>query len=145
MLALIGRRFYEPGLTVAKLKHAVRATNRLFTAFRLGVGLTPWRLVQESRMELALRLLADTSIPVEQIAYLVGYEAFSPFIRLTRRWCGLSPAPFRDELRRLRTLLAELPPEVFTWHFWERCRRGELTTEEVRRLIRHIERANGLA
>ena len=57
----------------------------------------------------------------------------------------MSPAPFRDHIRRVKPLLRELPEDVFSWHFLERCRRGELSTEEVRRLIRHIERANGLA
>ena len=145
VLAQIAGRFYEPGFTVAKLQRAVRATNRLFTAFRLGVGLTPWSFVQECRMETAVRLLRDTSIPVAQVAFLVGYEAFYPFQKLCLRWCGMNPALFRDHIRRVKPLLLELPEDVFSWHFLERCRRGELSAEEFRRLIRHIKRANGLA
>ncbi len=139
VLTSIRDRFCEPGYTITELKATARASNRLFRVFRFGVGLTPWQFVRECRMGAGMRLLRDTSIPVSQVAFLVGYGAFYPFQKLCVRWCGLSPDPLRTRLRSVKTLLRQLPEEVLSWHFLEKCRRGEISHEEMRQLIRHFE------
>ena len=95
-------------------------------------------------METAMRLLRDTSLPAAEVASLVGYDALRPFEKLCHRWCGLSPGRFRKYLRRVKTPLSQLPEDVFTWHFWERCRRGELSTEEARLVIGYLKHLYGL-
>lgn len=58
---------------------------------------TRWRaLLDESRRERACALLRDSHLPVEQIALRLGYAEASNFSRCFRRWCGMSPAAWRQ-------------------------------------------------
>lgn len=144
-LAEVREHFWEPGYQVLDLKRALGASNWLLSVFRIEIGLTPWRLIQECRMETAWRLLRDTALAVEDIAFLVGYVAAPPFQRLCKRWSGMYPAHFRSRARRVRVHFAALPEEAVTWHFWERLRRGELSDDEVRRLVEYFETIYGRA
>ena len=144
-LAEIREHFWEPGYQVLDLKRSLGASNWLLSIFRIEIGLTPWRLIQECRMETAWRLLRDTSLPVEEIAFLVGYVAAPPFQRLCKRWCGLYPARLRSQARRVRVHFASLPEETVTWYFWERFRRSQLADDEVRRLLEYFETIYGRA
>ena len=144
ILAQIGQSFYQPGYTVEKLKRQVKCSNWLFTQFRLAFDLTPWTLIQECRMEMAARLLLDTSIPVEEVALLVGYEDFCSFHRLCLDWCALTPAVFRRCLRKVKPLLRELPEDVLSWRFSESCRRGTVPQDRVDQVIRCVRQTNGL-
>ena len=131
--------FHEPGYSAGRLCENVGATTWLFTKFKRHVGLTPWRLIQELRMELGMRLLRDTSIYVKDVAVLVGYEEFTNFKNLCLAWCHLKPAALREQLRRVKRRLRMLPEEALTWRFWRRAVRGELSGEEARRLILYLE------
>lgn len=52
-------------------------------------------LVDESRRELAVRLLAETGYPLAQIAFLTGFSEQSAFNRAFKRWAGQTPRSFR--------------------------------------------------
>lgn len=54
-------------------------------------------LVQTVRRDLALELLADDSLPLEEIAARLGYSKASNFSRAFQRWTGKSPMVFRRE------------------------------------------------
>lgn len=139
VLAEIRDHFYDPGYTAKELQEAVGMSNWLYEKFRGEVGLTPWKFIQECRMELALRLLRDTSLYVKDIASFVGYEDFPPFNGLCRRWCRLTPAGLREHLRKVRDLLRTLPEDVFSYRYYRRTVSGELSPEEVRRMARYLE------
>ena len=58
-----------------------------------GVG---WQaLKDESRHEAARRYLADTDLPLSEIATLLGFDEPSAFFRAFRRWSGETPSDFR--------------------------------------------------
>jgi AraC-like DNA-binding protein len=57
-------------------------------------GLVWKRLVEDVRRELALRYLNDT-LPLTQVAFLLGYSELSAFYRAFRRWTGTTPAEYR--------------------------------------------------
>jgi len=52
-------------------------------------------LVDESRRELAERLLKETEYPLAEIAFLTGFSEQSAFNRAFRRWAGKTPRSFR--------------------------------------------------
>lgn len=52
-------------------------------------------LVDESRRELAQRLLEETGYPLAQVAFLTGFSEQSAFNRAFKRWAGQTPRSFR--------------------------------------------------
>ena len=58
-------------------------------------GATFQKLVDQARRELAERLLADTSYPLAEVAFLTGFSEQSAFNRAFKRWAGQTPRSFR--------------------------------------------------
>jgi len=58
-------------------------------------GLVWKTLVEEVRRELALRYLNEATLPLTQVAFLLGYSELSAFYRAFRRWTGSTPAEYR--------------------------------------------------
>ena len=52
-------------------------------------------LVDESRRELAVRLLRETEYPLAEVAFLTGFSEQSAFNRAFKRWAGQTPRSFR--------------------------------------------------
>ena len=52
-------------------------------------------LVDDSRRELAKRLLKETDYPLAEIAFLTGFSEQSAFTRAFKRWAGQTPRSFR--------------------------------------------------
>ena len=52
-------------------------------------------IVTIARNERAVSLLRETSLPIMEIALLLGYEDHASFTRAFRRWMGCSPLEFR--------------------------------------------------
>jgi len=55
-------------------------------------------LVDESRRELAQRLLRETDYPLAEIAFLTGFSEQSAFNRAFKRWAGQTPRSYRIEV-----------------------------------------------
>ena len=66
--------------------------SKLKDAFHARYGCTINQYNQGQRMESAEQLLANTDLPVGQIAQIVGYQNPSRFAQLFRRSTGQSPA-----------------------------------------------------
>lgn len=54
--------------------------------------------VERLRCEVSRQLLANTDLPISQIAYALGYSAISAFSRSFRRWTGKTPGEWRETL-----------------------------------------------
>ena len=52
-------------------------------------------LVDESRRELAERLLKETEYPLAEVAFMTGFSEQSAFNRAFKRWAGQTPRSFR--------------------------------------------------
>jgi AraC-like DNA-binding protein len=63
--------------------------------FKRETGVTPYRFVMQTRIRNAIALLRDTTQPVTEIAYAVGFGDLSNFINFFRREVGCSPSQFR--------------------------------------------------
>jgi len=58
-------------------------------------GLTFGEILDDLRRDLAVRHLEERSLPVSQIAWLLGFHGPSSFSHACRRWTGKSPVQFR--------------------------------------------------
>ncbi|HEX4408055.1 MAG TPA: AraC family transcriptional regulator ligand-binding domain-containing protein [Xanthobacteraceae bacterium] len=63
-------------------------------------GLTFARILEEFRLALAKRYLAEHDLPVSRIAWLLGYTEVSAFSHAFRRWTGRPPRADRQRPRR---------------------------------------------
>jgi AraC-like DNA-binding protein len=64
--------------------------------FRRTTGTTPHQYLVGARVRRAARLLLDTARPVTEIAYDVGFEDLSNFVRTFHRHVGCSPRVYRS-------------------------------------------------
>jgi AraC-like DNA-binding protein len=51
--------------------------------------------IEEIRKTMAVAVLRDRSLAVEDVAYLLGYSEPSTFFRSFKRWTGTTPRQFR--------------------------------------------------
>jgi AraC-like DNA-binding protein len=58
-------------------------------------GTTPHQYLIGARLRLAARLLLDSGRPVTDIAYEVGFQDLSNFVRTFHRMIGCSPRDYR--------------------------------------------------
>jgi AraC-like DNA-binding protein len=61
------------------------------------VGQPPMQYLARWRMQVAARLLADSTAKVSAVALEVGYESEAAFSRAFKKTVGVSPATWRDK------------------------------------------------
>jgi len=76
----------------AQLKMSVRNLQRRLKE----AGTSYQSILDDSREELALKLIADESVPLYEIAFLVGYTEPSAFYKAFKRWTGKRPGDYRE-------------------------------------------------
>jgi AraC family transcriptional regulator len=59
------------------------------------LGVTPHQYLLRSRLRRAARLLADDALPITEVAFEVGFNDLSNFVRTFHRAAGVSPRGFR--------------------------------------------------
>ncbi|MCX5818840.1 MAG: AraC family transcriptional regulator [Deltaproteobacteria bacterium] len=60
-------------------------------------GTTYSTLLAEGHGELAQAYLKDRNVPIEEIAYLLGFSEPSVFHRTFKRWTGTTPGLYRRQ------------------------------------------------
>ncbi|MGH8778053.1 helix-turn-helix domain-containing protein [Paraburkholderia sp.] len=68
--------------------------------FRAGTGLSIGEFQQRTRYENACRLLAETDLPVGEVAFRVGFESGAALARAMRRLGGHAPSDLRTTMAR---------------------------------------------
>lgn len=102
-------------ITVEKLAQTAGVTpNHFLRLFHAAFDTTPIAYLNRLRLESASRALADTDMPVIDIALAVGYGDVSNFIRAFNKIYGMTPGRFRlrqkkDRRKPARLRLAETP------------------------------------
>jgi len=71
------------------------------------LGVTPHQYLVRSRLRHAARRLADDDSPITDIAYDVGFNDLSNFVRTFHRAAGVSPQKFRKASRGDRKIFQE--------------------------------------
>lgn len=66
-------------------------------------GTSHRELLEDVRRELAIQMLSEQALSVDEVAYRSGYAQTSSFQRAFKRWTGMPPATFRAHCRRQST------------------------------------------
>ena len=86
-----------PVSEIADLCHVSRRT--LENAFRKSLGTGPAQEMRRRRMELAKRLLAESDLPLADVAERCGYGGDPRFWLVFRKTAGTTPRDFRQRHR----------------------------------------------
>ena len=98
-LAVLRERHGER-LTMAEVARASGlGVSRFHELFRRETGRTPAETLAEIRLDSAEALLGQTSLPIAEIALMVGYSEQSALTRSLRRRRGTTPRAFRRDPR----------------------------------------------
>jgi len=73
------------------------STGQLFRAFKISVGVTPFRYIGWRRLELACTLIRTTREPLSQVALACGVCDQAYLCKMFRRMIGMSPSEWRRE------------------------------------------------
>ncbi|MCA9578046.1 MAG: AraC family transcriptional regulator ligand-binding domain-containing protein [Polyangiales bacterium] len=71
-------------------------------------------LLEEARREVAIRLLGEQRLAIDEVAYHLGYAQPSSFQRAFKRWTGMPPATFRTRCGRASTMPPRAPQSKTT-------------------------------
>lgn len=66
--------------------------NRLFTQY---VGITPYKYIVEKKIEKAKTLLIETTIPILQVSFEIGFKSHSNFCSIFKKATGKTPENYR--------------------------------------------------
>lgn len=90
---------------IRQAPHAVPSLGEIAEEFNLSTrtlrrrlkteGFTYGQLIEEVRMKLASQWLCDTTLPIKEIAYLLGFSEASNFQRAFKRWANDTPLQHR--------------------------------------------------
>ena len=69
---------------------------RLAHKFKEYMGIAPVQYITKIRMDKSKRLLSESTMPVREIAGVLGYDNALYFSRLFRKHEGMSPTEYRD-------------------------------------------------
>jgi AraC-like DNA-binding protein len=78
------------------IAHRLGTSQRTLARRLAGEGLSFSTLLEELRVDLAMRHIADPTLSVSQIAWLLGYQEVSAFTHAFKRWTGQTPREMRS-------------------------------------------------
>ncbi|GLQ57298.1 cupin [Devosia nitrariae] len=96
VLAMIHERPAHPWTLAELARHAGLSRAALAARFTQLVGHAPMQYRTLWRMQIAARLLADSSMKVAAVGREIGYESEAAFSRAFKKAVGVSPAVWRD-------------------------------------------------
>jgi AraC-like DNA-binding protein len=93
------RAHLDQPITIAALSAMVELSpSSFFELFRNATQATPLQWFIRARMRRACELLAQTQLPIKQIARQVGYEDPLYFSRAFKSVCGIPPTEYRARI-----------------------------------------------
>lgn len=80
----------------ALAKSSYMSKSAFFEAFKRQFGLSPLEYIQHERIELAKRVMADTSLSITDVCYEAGFNNLNYFIRVFKKIEGVTPSAYRQ-------------------------------------------------
>ncbi|MEM6792447.1 MAG: AraC family transcriptional regulator [Acidobacteriota bacterium] len=100
VVAVIEQHLDDEDLQVDTLaRHLAMGRTPFYRRLQDVTGCTPARLILETRLETAARLVAHDTRPLHEIAGLVGFKTSSHFGQRFRERFGVSPSAWRRRFR----------------------------------------------
>lgn len=93
----ICEHFAEPLTTEDMARIACLSASRFSHLFTRVIGYSPYHFLQKTRIDKAKYYLSMTSIPIQDIASMVGFNDPMYFSRIFSRYVGCSPRRYRQE------------------------------------------------
>ncbi|PYI56591.1 AraC family transcriptional regulator [Paenibacillus flagellatus] len=93
-------RYAEPADMEETAKLSGASASRFYELFREQTGLSPHKYRTTIRLNESLRLLANSRIPVMEVAHAVGYADELYFSKLFKRHMGLTPTEYAARARK---------------------------------------------
>ena len=91
---------YSGGLSLEEIASAAYLSEYHFARlFKEIIGVTPHVYLANLRLERARKLLAETELPISEVASLVGYHSQSHFTKIFKSITGATPRAYRDSSR----------------------------------------------
>ena len=91
----------NPSLTVTDMiEISTLSSEEYHQRLKLYTGLTPKDLLNDYRMNKALKLLEDTSYSIAEVAINSGFSDPTAFTRLFKQKTGTTPSSYRDEAQK---------------------------------------------
>lgn len=92
-------------ITVSSISSFINIPERtLSRLFKKETGMTIFQFIKLSRMQMALELMEDAELNINEIVYRVGYESSSTFSTLFKKLVGTSPQKYRQEFLKRKPL-----------------------------------------
>jgi AraC family transcriptional regulator len=89
-------------ITAARLADLIKvSTGQLFRAFKISVGVTPFKFLAWRRVELACSMMMTKQAPLAQIAVACGLCDQAHLCKVFRRLTGMSPSAWCRAMRAL--------------------------------------------
>ena len=132
LVAYVDEHLFEASLSVLGACEAVGIGNRNIAAeLRAYTGYTVDELIDKLRIDTAVGLVVATRIKVASIGHLLGFKAYSTFLRAYKHWTGETPRDTRN--RHGIDPAADIPFDFGNWRLVRRIGEGALTPDEQRR------------
>jgi AraC-like DNA-binding protein len=94
--ALLLRRLASGEVTATQAGRELAMSRRTLHRKLAEAGTTWQQLVDETRRDLALRMIEDPRRSIGEITFELGFSQQSAFARAFRRWSGTSPTQYRE-------------------------------------------------
>ncbi len=92
---------YKNDITTADMaRHAQVSQSYMTRLFREISGQSPYAALKNYRLRHASELLAETSRPIKDIAFEVGFNSESNFIFAFKNYAGISPGKYRENKQK---------------------------------------------
>lgn len=91
----IAERLPDAIVTIDRIARALDTSSRTLQRRLSAEGTSLAEVLQELRIELALRYLAEPDLGIEDVALMLGFSDSRAFRRAFKRWRGITPAEHR--------------------------------------------------
>jgi len=91
----LARDLTARGERMASVARELAMSGRTLQRRLAAEGVSYQQLVDAARKEAAARYLADSTLAIAEVAFLLGYSEPAPFHRAFKRWYGTTPDSFR--------------------------------------------------
>jgi len=97
---LLAKRIIGGDTSIGSVARELATTPRTLQRRLEGAGISYQDLLEKTRREAAEKYLADRSLPIGEVAFLLGYSEPSAFHRAFKRWKNMTPQAFRQRSDR---------------------------------------------